>query len=803
MGQTADESMRPYNEPFQYGSNIGYYGSYWTDDNLAAAGQKTGVHSVRPTLPEWFVEGYGYGVRATTFSRYVNEFGMKEITCFIEKPSEAHRDKTIYPGQTQESKLFARLYDPIWNSDGTVNSNNYYANYVYKLLQTYGNQVRFWEVVNEPDFSYIYDKNAWLTRAPTPAEQVNTRAPFYHYVRMLRITYEVVKKYRPDAYVTTGGLGYPQYVDALLRYTDNPNGGAKTAAYPRTGGAYFDVLSYHTYPAYALHYWDGAAGALRHRRTSDHAAAKLIEDKNAMAAVLAKYGYNGTLHPAKLFTLTESNISRRSSDGRIGSDEAQRNYGIKSLVLTQKNAIRQYYYFAIGENVDAPAVGTAVSGGMELGLMGLYENLNRATLTSTRQTQLGQAFKTTSQLLYGYKYDAGRTAALALPANVDGAAFSKEGTYVYVLWAKALVDQSEYASASYSFPSTLGLSNVQRYEWNYSSSGSKATQSTQGLTLSGSPSFFTGPTTTVVAAPITTTPTTPTTTTTTTTGSCSATGKLLREQWNNVDGSYVSSIPFGAAPHSTTTISQFESVTSEQTTPEFANYGARLRGYFCPPQSGAYTFYIAGDDQSELWLSTTDNPASKVRIASCTGWTSSARDYNRYPSQKSVAINLVQGQRYYIEARHKQGWGPGYVSVAMRLPSGTFEGPVAGSRLAPAATTTTSTLVAAPTTTSSLVASKPALSATEELATTTELTAFPNPFSQQATVQFRLAAAGPATLSVYDVRGQLVRQLFSGQGAAGAVQQVSLDGQGLSQGIYVLRLVTGQQVLTHKLLLTK
>ncbi len=77
--------------------------------------------------------------------------------------------------------------------------------------------------IAEPDFTYVYDKNVWLTRAPLPDELPNVQAPIFHYIRMLRISYEVIKKYRPETYITTGGVGYAQFMDALLRYTDNPN----------------------------------------------------------------------------------------------------------------------------------------------------------------------------------------------------------------------------------------------------------------------------------------------------------------------------------------------------------------------------------------------------------------------------------------------------------------------------------------------------------------------------------------------------------------------------------------------------
>ncbi|MEL6650459.1 MAG: PA14 domain-containing protein, partial [Bacteroidota bacterium] len=42
-------------------------------------------------------------------------------------------------------------------------------------------------------------------------------------------------------------------------------------------------------------------------------------------------------------------------------------------------------------------------------------------------------------------------------------------------------------------------------------------------------------------------------------------------------------------------------------------YGARVRGYICPPTTGNYSFWIASDDKGELWLSTDDNPAIMYR----------------------------------------------------------------------------------------------------------------------------------------------------------------------------------------------
>ena len=699
--QTANDYIRPYTEDFQYGTNLGYYNSNWPDVNLAGIAQTLGAHSIRPSLPEYFLEQYGYSVRATTFSAYVNSLGMKELTCFVEGPSPAHREQVTYPGATEQSKMFAHLYEPIWNYDGTVNQNNYYAYYLYQLLQIYGDKVRFWEVVNEPDFSFSSNIDQWKTRPPAPGEMVNIQAPIFSYIRMLHVSYEVIKKYHPEAYVTTGGVGYSQFVDALMRYTENPNGGAVTAQYPNTGGAYLDALSFHSYPAYSLHFWDTSINAFRYTRTSDYAVQKVLQDKQDMVDVMTRYGYNGVTHPAKYLLMSETNISRRTSDDRTGSDEQQRNFGIKTLVLAQKHDIKQLYYYQLGESVNAPAANQSVSGNDELALMGLYENLLRDAPGSQKTTQLGQAFATTSKLLYGAQYDAARTAGLALPAGIDGAAFRKNGSYLYVLWAKALVDNVESAYATYSFPASWGLGSLQRAEWNYSTSNAVSSQWYTGISLSTTPSFFSE--TTITNTPTTTAPTTPTAST------CPGTGSLLREQWTNVAGSNISDIPQATTPSASAALTQFEAPD------QYGNsYAARLRGYVCAPQTGSYIFWIAGDDQAELYLSTDEDPTKKRRIASSNGWLASAHDFTRYPSQQSAAVRLVAGQKYYIEALHKQGWGPGYVAVAWQTPAGTRQEPIPGSSLIPfgtpavtaPTTPTTSTPTTAPTTPAATLGSK-------------------------------------------------------------------------------------------------
>jgi subtilisin family serine protease len=158
---------------------------------------------------------------------------------------------------------------------------------------------------------------------------------------------------------------------------------------------------------------------------------------------------------------------------------------------------------------------------------------------------------------------------------------------------------------------------------------------------------------------------------------CSGTGALLREVWTGIPGKLVSSIPVNTPPSSSGMISSFVSPYNIGD-----NYGSRVRGYVCVPASGSYTFWIASDDHSELWLSTDEDPANKVKIASVTGYTLRSQ-WDKYPSQKSVTISLQAGHKYYIEALQKEAAGADHLSVGWQLPDGSMERPIGGNRLIP------------------------------------------------------------------------------------------------------------------------
>ena len=158
---------------------------------------------------------------------------------------------------------------------------------------------------------------------------------------------------------------------------------------------------------------------------------------------------------------------------------------------------------------------------------------------------------------------------------------------------------------------------------------------------------------------------------------CSGTGFLLREQWNNIQGNNLVQTVFPTLISSSSLLTMAESGQNISD-----NFQSRMRGYICPPMSGNYIFYISGDDNCELFLSTGAGSGSKTKIASISGFTN-YRELSKYSSQTSLPISLVAGQKYYIEVLHKEGTGFDNVSVSWKLPDGTLESPISGSKLSP------------------------------------------------------------------------------------------------------------------------
>ena len=98
------------------------------------------------------------------------------------------------------------------------------------------------------------------------------------------------------------------------------------------------------------------------------------------------------------------------------------------------------------------------------------------------------------------------------------------------------------------------------------------------------------------------------------------------------------------------------------------DYGVRVKGLLKAPETGTYYFWVTGDDNVELNLSSDDSANNITRIAYHENWSRDG-EWNKYVTQKSVGINLVAGQNYYIEALMNERGGGDNLSVGWRKPS--------------------------------------------------------------------------------------------------------------------------------------
>ena len=150
------------------------------------------------------------------------------------------------------------------------------------------------------------------------------------------------------------------------------------------------------------------------------------------------------------------------------------------------------------------------------------------------------------------------------------------------------------------------------------------------------------------------------------------------------------------------------------------NYGVQILGYFYPPTTGDYIFYLASDDGGALYLSTDSDSANKKLIAQESGWSGvrsftaigggstveekNSQTFNgtQWPTKDTVMggarITLQANQPYYIEALAKEGGGGDNLAVAVQDPQGTIDAtlPIPGNRLAPADVATAPVILTQP-----------------------------------------------------------------------------------------------------------
>ena len=152
-------------------------------------------------------------------------------------------------------------------------------------------------------------------------------------------------------------------------------------------------------------------------------------------------------------------------------------------------------------------------------------------------------------------------------------------------------------------------------------------------------------------------------------------GKVLFEFWDNigggtnVDNDLRTNANFPDNPSSSMWADNFQSPAGRTD-----NYGVRGRAFITPPETGEYTFWVAGDDNCQLWLSTDDTAANATMIAQVASW-SGVAEWTKEAGQKSAPVSLVAGQKYYLEGLMKEGGGGDSLDVGWAGP-GIGDAPV-------------------------------------------------------------------------------------------------------------------------------
>ena len=146
-------------------------------------------------------------------------------------------------------------------------------------------------------------------------------------------------------------------------------------------------------------------------------------------------------------------------------------------------------------------------------------------------------------------------------------------------------------------------------------------------------------------------------------------GRILREWWLDIGGITIPDLTsdprYPDSPDGSDFVTLFEGPTNWDDT-----YGSRIHGWLYVNATGYYSFWIATDDNGELWLSTDASPANATLISYVGGdddW-AGPRNWGDADVHPSESIYLEGGRRYYISALMKEGGGGDNIAVAWQGP---------------------------------------------------------------------------------------------------------------------------------------
>ena len=84
-----------------------------------------------------------------------------------------------------------------------------------------------------------------------------------------------------------------------------------------------------------------------------------------------------------------------------------------------------------------------------------------------------------------------------------------------------------------------------------------------------------------------------------------------------------------------------------------------------------------------------------------------------------------------------------------------------------------------------------------------ELSFYPNPLSDRATVAFSTSESAPTSIAMYDVRGIKVQSLFDRNVERGFKGEIEMEASNLINGVYILEMINGQNTQRVKMMVVK
>lgn len=164
------------------------------------------------------------------------------------------------------------------------------------------------------------------------------------------------------------------------------------------------------------------------------------------------------------------------------------------------------------------------------------------------------------------------------------------------------------------------------------------------------------------------------------------TGILKREVWFGT-GYTRAGIEAGTTDPAATPTANYPLYITKWQTTDFANdYVQRVTGFFLPPVTGDYVFFLACDDDADLFVSTDETPANAVLMARESNW-NNARQWLSSAGGTAAAqlrsdqfvdpvsgltpgangIHMEQGKKYFIQGVHHEGGGGDNFAVTYKL----------------------------------------------------------------------------------------------------------------------------------------